>query len=747
MLDWFRTRRKGKGNADAGQDVQSLYDSSQFEDAARVVESRLDEDPNDAEALYVQGLLQFDDGQVHPAMITLRRVVQKQPKHVDAWIALARACLKAGSRAGCDEALARARALEPDHPHLLVELAQQALAGGQLDEAHTLLARLRNPEPRSADAFTQLAGHMLTGGQRDVALRLLRRAVEANPQHVGAQAGLGAVLRDHGLRDEAIGHLRAALALQPGHAGALFNLAMIRLELQDAAAAVPLLEQAAAAGPGRAETYYWLGRAQMDWGDTEAARHAFHTAVRLQGDHVEARWGETMAQLHSVPGDMAAFNDGLLHFRQELERLKAWFAANPAAEGQRAVGSLQPLPLAASDADCTDLLRQHGQLCASLMGAWARKVRLPPPESRAPSRRLRLGIVSAHVHAHPVWDAVLRGWLAHLPRDGFELHLFHTGAVRDAQTEWAQSRVASLRHGVGDWMAWAHAVAAARCDVLLYPEVGLDATAFRLAALRLARVQVAGRGHPVTTGLPTIDAYVSAEALEPPDRAAHYTEPLLVLPRLGCAWQPPPVAPQPPDLAQWGVAAGDHVLVCAGQPAQYAPADDALWAAVALNCQPCKLLFFARPGDLRPRLLEQRLRRAFATAGVDFDATVRFVPWQPRAAFLGLLERADLLLDPIGSSGFNTAMDAVQCGTPIVTWDSAFLRGRLAGGILRELGLDACVAANAEEYVGIARGLSVPGAARDAIRQRLREGRERLHDDQRAIEEFAVEIERLAASR
>jgi predicted O-linked N-acetylglucosamine transferase (SPINDLY family) len=747
MLDWLRTRIKGRSKAGADGDVQSLYDSSQFEEASRIVESRLDEDPNDAEALYVQGLLQFDDGQAQQAMFTLRRAVQAQPNHVDAWVALARAYLKTGSQPGADEALAKARALAPDHPQLLVELALQALARRQPDEAHALLAQLRSPVPRSAEPFTQLAVHMLASGRTDIAQRLLRRAVEANPRHVDAQAGLGAVLREQGLREEAISHLQAALALQPAHARALFNLGMLRLDQDDPAGAVPLLEQAVAADPNRAETRYRLGQAQMAWGDHEAARQAFHAAVRLQADHVEARWGETLAQLPSVAPDAAGFEEGLLHFRQELARLKTWFAANPAVEGHRAVGTQRPLALAASGRDCTELLRQYGQLCESLMAAWGKKSRLPPPDSRASSHRLRLGIVSAHVHSHPVWDAVLRGWLAHLPRDGFELHLFYTGAVRDEQTAWAESRVASLRQGVGDWTAWAHAVASARCDVLLYPEVGLDETTFRLAALRLARLQVAGRGLPVTTGLPTIDAYASAEAMEPPSRGAHYTEQLLMLPRLGCAYQPPGIAPQPPDLAAWGVAAGDRVLVCAGQPAQYAPADDKLWTAVAQACQPCKLLFFARPGDLRPQRLEQRLRRAFGEAGVDFEATVRFVPWQSRAAFLGLLQRADQLLDPIGSSNINTAMDSVAFGTPNLAWDGSFQRGRLAGGILRELGLEACVAADAEEYVGIARGLSVPGGAREAVVARLRQGCDRLYGDQLAIDEFAGELERLATSR
>ena len=62
----------------------------------------------------------------------------------------------------------------------------------------------------------------------------------------------------------------------------------------------------------------------------------------------------------------------------------------------------------------------------------------------------------------------------------------------------------------------------------------MDATTAKLAALRLAPVQAASWGHPETSGLPTIDYYLSAQALEPADAQENYTEKLVALPNLGC---------------------------------------------------------------------------------------------------------------------------------------------------------------------------------------------------------------------
>ena len=61
----------------------------------------------------------------------------------------------------------------------------------------------------------------------------------------------------------------------------------------------------------------------------------------------------------------------------------------------------------------------------------------------------------------------------------------------------------------------------------------------RLAALRLAPVQCTTWGHPDSSGLPTMDYYLSSEVMEPPDADAHYTERLVRLPGLGIHYNAP----------------------------------------------------------------------------------------------------------------------------------------------------------------------------------------------------------------
>ena len=93
-------------------------------------------------------------------------------------------------------------------------------------------------------------------------------------------------------------------------------------------------------------------------------------------------------------------------------------------------------------------------------------------------------------------------------RSRFSLHLFYTGATRDGETLYAESRADSFVQNAGDLREWVDAIVEKRIDVLIFPEVGMVPMTTKLACLRLAPTQVAAWGHPETTGLPTIDYYL-----------------------------------------------------------------------------------------------------------------------------------------------------------------------------------------------------------------------------------------------
>ena len=94
--------------------------------------------------------------------------------------------------------------------------------------------------------------------------------------------------------------------------------------------------------------------------------------------------------------------------------------------------------------------------------------------------------------------------------------------------------------------------------------------------------------------------------------------------------------------------------------------------------------------------------------------------------FFGLMRKASLMLDTLGFSGVNTALQAIECGLPLLAFEGDFMRGRLASGVLRELDLPELVAGTGEEFVRRAVALTRNPDKLSELRSKIVERRARL---------------------
>jgi predicted O-linked N-acetylglucosamine transferase (SPINDLY family) len=248
----------------------------------------------------------------------------------------------------------------------------------------------------------------------------------------------------------------------------------------------------------------------------------------------------------------------------------------------------------------------------------------------------------------------------------------------------------------------------------------MDPVTGALAAMRLAPLQITSWGHPVTSGLPTIDWFLSAELLEAPDADGHYREKLVRLPGNGVYTAPVACRKEP-----WAGPArrpGTVRFALCQQPIKFDPRDDELLVRIARSVGDAEF-WLAAPANMpwTAHKLRERLAAAFAADGLDPDAFLRTTPWLARGQFLGFLDQMDICLDAPAFSGYTTAWQAVQAGLPIVTLEGRFLRQRLASGLLRRIGEIDAVAQSREQYVELA--VHWAREARDADRWAARRAR------------------------
>ncbi len=123
---------------------------------------------------------------------------------------------------------------------------------------------------------------------------------------------------------------------------------------------------------------------------------------------------------------------------------------------------------------------------------------------------------------------------------------------------------------------------------------------------------------------------------------------------------------------------------------------------------------------------------------------VRFIRWLNFPEFHCLLRHADVLLDTIGFSGYNTAVQAIECGLPLVTREGLFLRGRLASGVLRRMKLNELIVPTKADYVNLVVKLVTDRNYQAHIRNEIAQRRSVLFDDQIAMNHFQDFLESVA---
>jgi Flp pilus assembly protein TadD len=689
-------------------------------EAQRLYRQVLVLDPGQGDGWHLLGLLAMAGGRPQQALVPMVRAVASRPEVPSFAVSLGTLVRTGGAPEAALACYCRALMLDPASIPALTGLAQALAALDQADQAAAAYVRVLAADPGQTVARHNLGLLLLRQGRGEQALACLLPLARARPTDAEVRFLLGTVAADLGWDDAAIRCYRQALALAPDLIGALVNLGGLSHRRGQTDLAEPLLRRAALADPERPEAFANLGRMLSECGRFATAlpwlRHAAalvpgaawihhdlalalrgsggdptpacRRALALEPGRVDSRLLAVHALLPIVAPDQAAAEDAVVRHRAAVTALGD-LDLRPAL--CREAGIVLPFFLAYRAGDHRDTLSRLGDLAAG-----------PPAPAllrRRSSGPVRLGVVGAQFRRHPVWDVVLKGLVRHLDDSRFALTLYHTAAGGDGETRAAAERAAAFHAGPRSVARWVEVITADQPDVLFYPEVGMDPVVFALASRRLAPVQAAGWGHPITTGLPTVDLFLSGDLLEGPGAGPHYRERLIRLPGTGACTSADSLtrALAPAD------SGGPVRFALCQTPFKFDPRFDPLYAAIAREAGPCQ--FFLTRDAKYPWASDRvlaRLQRAFAAVGLDPDHHLVMVPWQAPDRFASFLAAMDIYLDCPAFSGFTTAWQAVHAGLPVLTLDGAFLRQRLAGGLLRRIGLADGIARDADSYVATA---------------------------------------------
>jgi protein O-GlcNAc transferase len=715
----------------------ALLSAGNGADAAKVLQRALDIEPDNVRAHNNLGQALLRTGKVPEAIRHFERALSLNPDYSIGYNNLGQALIAGGEFASAIAALQRAVTLDAALVEARVNLSVAFERTGELAQALRTLEEARIRFPSSADIWAERGAVLSQLKRMDAALDSFDTSIRLRPHDATTLARKATLLMSLERADEALRFADEALRCRERYTEALNIKAASLTQLNRPLDALPWIDRALALDPGYVEGWCTRAIIHQNLGDHGTALSSYRRALSLDPDCVSARTGLLAALIPRIPLSQAEADAARAAFDGELSTFEQWLGQHDLDSGDAwAVAKQSFFYLSYQEQSNKSLLQRyrhagHSQLGRNWQPAASRSA---PPRTDALRPRCRLGIASAHVFEHSVFAAIVQGWLRCLDRTRFEIHVFSLGIKRDSMTQMTRADVDHFDQEPRTVADWATLIEQRQLDALIFPEVGMDADTLALATLRLAPRQFASWGHPETTGMPTIDYYLSADGFEPPDADDHYTEQLIRLPNLGVHYQPYAVTPASVDFAQYGIPDNVPVFICPGTPFKYRPQDDEVLVDIARRLGRCAFIFFEHDKAELSRRLHARMAAAFRLAGLEPEQFLIWVPWLPRAAFLGLMRQADVYLDTIGFSGFNTVMQAVQVHLPAVTVEGRFMRGRLGSGILRRLGMPELIAATKTQYVDIAVTLAEDIAYRTRMRRRLLLAEKRAYSDLSAID-------------
>ncbi|MDM3859421.1 MAG: glycosyltransferase [Aphanizomenon gracile PMC644.10] len=373
------------------------------------------------------------------------------------------------------------------------------------------------------------------------------------------------------------------------------------------------------------------------------------------------------------------------------------------------------------------LQSQYGSWLHQIMKAnypqWGMPLLMPPLKE---NQKIRIGYASHYLHSYSgtLW---LTGWLRYCDHNNFEIYCYYTGNQADAITEKFQEYSDFFYHIPDNLPAVCEQIIADKLHILVYPEIGMDAPTMQMAGLRLAPVQCAAWGHPVTTGLPTIDYFLSSELMEGQNAQEHYSEKLILLPNIGVSYPKPYIPSVIKTRSDYGLSDDDVIYLCCQAPFKYLPQYDFIVAEIASRVSQAKFVF------LRGNVLKPRLQRAFAAVGLNSEDYCVHLNIPERLDYLMINLLSDVYLDTFTWSGGNTSLEAIACNLPIVTCPGEFMRGRHTDSFLKMIGVTDTIASNEQEYIEIAVRLGLDKPWRRSIAERMSQNHDCLFDDKACV--------------
>lgn len=559
------------------------------------------------------------------------------------------------------------------------------------------------------------------------ALQLLHQVLATNPSHVEALYNIGYIFHCVGKYPEAQHYYERAITADPTYVDSYLQLTKLLEESNQGEQAVRIANLAIQLAPDNPKTHLELCGLLIRFNQAHVAvsyieqilpkfpkntalLHVYCMALKMNERHDEAdiAYDKLVNELHGSFASRVLYETYLprLHrTAEEIDRVRARFKASLEMFIARKVKidinsvKFQPIfQLAFHNRDNKELT----QLFVKALRSMDPLLTYTAPHCKAAlvkrEGKIRIGFISRCMHNHSVGSCYRGVMIALAQHPDFEVTFFNLNIVKDKAIQEildANVPIVSLPNTVSGCR---DIIVPYQLDIIVYPDIGMDALTHYLAMSRMAPHQLCFMGHPETTGIDTIDYFVSSRTWEPPHGNDNYTERLLCDEGIDTVFKRPPSPDQWLTRADFKLPEDKKLYMCPMSIQKFHPDfDDVLAGILAADPNAMLILFNDFQQVSASTLLQERILKKCD------GSRILFVQWLPLEMLFSIMKLADAVLDTIYFGGGTTIQYAFHFGVPVVTMPGQYARGRMVYSYYSVMGVpDAPIAKDTKEYVDMA---------------------------------------------
>ena len=639
---------------------------------------------------------------------------------------------------------------------------------GKLDIVEKKIVELIKKNPKSFVLYNLFGTILVDKKNFNQALVNYKKSLEINPNYAEGHNNLGVAFYKLRKFNESIDSYQRAIKIKPNFSKAHNNLGLAYKELEKFTESINNYQKAIKINPEYAEAYNNLGNVYNSNQKIDDAILNYKKAIKLNANFPEAysNLGNLLKEIGEV-AEAKKYENKLLSLRpndieykinvilsispivSSIEEIN--YCRNKYKKGLDLLKGYQYLPEKPGDTikTSTFLLGYHAKDNLELMKNTSDLFRKIIPnlnyiskniDKHKKQKKIRIGFISEFLTRHTV-GKLFGGLIKNIDRKKFEVVIFHTQRTKKSINKNEIDNISDKVINLSNRIKEQHSqVENENLDIIFYPEIGMSQTIYFLAFARLASVQIVSFGHPETTGINTIDYFLSSTLLEPNNKKK-YSERLICLSQFPLYYQPPQSLGPLKNRKDLELPENARLYGCPQSLFKLHPDFDSILAEILFQDPEGYIVLIG--GEGKEKYWSEILKKRWSKNYTILNKKVLFTKTLSLLEFISLCKCVDVLLDPLHFGGGNSFLESMLVGTPSITMPETHLKTNVIAAAYKQMKIaNPPIVQSSKEYVNLAVKLAQDDKKNLSLREKSKIAANKyLYNNLKALKEFEQFLE------